>query len=314
MKKIYVGVCGWEYLQTRDDKLRDCARLFDAVEVNSTFYSFPSMKVVRSWRSRVPSDFVFTMKAHKIITHVNRFKLNSETIEALKKTAEIYFVGRMKLLVLQVPFNQPPEERFLSSLSELLRYVNDLGIKAGVEARGYRWRNRKARMKLKEILQRYEVTHVFDASYEEPVYHNNVIYSRIYGKGYHTLWVLDDDEIKSIAELARRYAEKGLVFLMAHGCKMYDDAIRMKEYIYKDVILPIYIPQGVPAIKRALMEKPVYPATKKQLIRDHGWKVVDLNRYKRVRFKELLEKIDDRVYRSVDEVVEEVKRVAGIEG
>ena len=45
------------------------ARVFDTVEVDSTFYAIPASKVVRGWASRVPPGFQFALKLPQQITH-----------------------------------------------------------------------------------------------------------------------------------------------------------------------------------------------------------------------------------------------------
>jgi len=63
--RVLVGVGGWAYLPVEGDKLKACSGLYDFVEVNSTFYMYPSLSTVRSWRRRVPQDFEFTVKCHR---------------------------------------------------------------------------------------------------------------------------------------------------------------------------------------------------------------------------------------------------------
>ena len=50
------------------------ARVFDSVEINSTFYAIPSTSTVRSWAQRTPSNFVFACKMPQEITHDQRLK------------------------------------------------------------------------------------------------------------------------------------------------------------------------------------------------------------------------------------------------
>jgi len=45
------------------------ARVFDTVEMNTTFYAIPSPTTVRGWAARVPSHFVFSLKMPRTITH-----------------------------------------------------------------------------------------------------------------------------------------------------------------------------------------------------------------------------------------------------
>lgn len=51
------------------DSLTAYAKAFDFVEVNSTFYTIPSIEMVRSWRRRVPDNFVFSVRCHRDLTH-----------------------------------------------------------------------------------------------------------------------------------------------------------------------------------------------------------------------------------------------------
>ncbi|MGE5685280.1 MAG: DUF72 domain-containing protein [Nitrososphaerota archaeon] len=43
-------------------------------EIDSTFYNIPSEPMVKNWNRRTPSNFRFTIKLPKIITHEKRFK------------------------------------------------------------------------------------------------------------------------------------------------------------------------------------------------------------------------------------------------
>ncbi len=53
MSKVYIGAGGWAYFRIPGmDSLAAYAKAFDFVEVNSTFYTTPSIQMVRSWRRR----------------------------------------------------------------------------------------------------------------------------------------------------------------------------------------------------------------------------------------------------------------------
>jgi uncharacterized protein YecE (DUF72 family) len=45
------------------------ARVFDTVEMNTTFYAIPSAPTVRGWAQRVPPQFTFSAKMPRAITH-----------------------------------------------------------------------------------------------------------------------------------------------------------------------------------------------------------------------------------------------------
>lgn len=70
MSKVYIGAGGWAYFRVPGmDSLATYAKAFDFVEVNSTFYTTPSIQIVRSWRRCVPDDFMFSVRCHKDLTH-----------------------------------------------------------------------------------------------------------------------------------------------------------------------------------------------------------------------------------------------------
>lgn len=309
---IRIGACGWQYLPAKGDKLRAYARLFDCVEVNTTYYHYPSLRMVNSWRRRVPSDFTFTLKAHRDISHVHEFRLVEEVYKSMEKMREYYKTLKAELLVLQLHYHSTPKKEYLEKLEEFFEHAAGYGMRLGLEARGAAWRTDRGRRILKELLSRHRVTHVFDAIYEEPVYYSDIVYSRIYGKGWHTLWVLDDDEVKEVAEKARNYSRDRLVMFMGHGVRMYTDALRVKAYLERGVLLNIYPKPGLEAVRQALMEKPVFPVTRDGLVSVHGWKVVDITTDRRVRLSKLFERIPDRVYTSVEDVLSEIRKTENL--
>lgn len=46
---------------------------FDTLEINSSFYRFPSANAVRHWAKQAPAGFVYSVKAPRLITHLKRF-------------------------------------------------------------------------------------------------------------------------------------------------------------------------------------------------------------------------------------------------
>jgi uncharacterized protein YecE (DUF72 family) len=47
---------------------------FNTVELNVTFYRLPKPEVLRGWYERSPDNFMFTVKAPRLITHYKKFK------------------------------------------------------------------------------------------------------------------------------------------------------------------------------------------------------------------------------------------------
>jgi uncharacterized protein YecE (DUF72 family) len=98
--RLRLGCQGWNYpdwvgpfypIGTRQaDFLRNYAKAFDTVEVDSTFYAIPAESTVRGWASRVPDHFRFSLKLPQEITHQRRFLDSHAT--------EVEFFERARLL------------------------------------------------------------------------------------------------------------------------------------------------------------------------------------------------------------------------
>lgn len=83
-KKIYIGTSGWSYKHwdevfypeyvKENERLKFYGAQFNTVEINTTFYHLPKEKAVKNWRESVSSDFIFSVKASRYITHVKRLK------------------------------------------------------------------------------------------------------------------------------------------------------------------------------------------------------------------------------------------------
>jgi len=80
MSKVHIGTMGWSYdfwvgklyspEAKADEYLTEYARRFNSVEVDSTFYRIPSGTTVRKWFTQTPSEFVFSLKFPRLITHI----------------------------------------------------------------------------------------------------------------------------------------------------------------------------------------------------------------------------------------------------
>ena len=95
--RIRLGAQGWNYddwvgpfypAGTRaPDYLGVYARAFDTVEVDSTFYAIPPVKVVRAWAARVPEGFTFALKLPQAATHEQR--LRGDAIDTARRFFDV---------------------------------------------------------------------------------------------------------------------------------------------------------------------------------------------------------------------------------
>jgi uncharacterized protein YecE (DUF72 family) len=73
--QIKIGTCGFR--STKEEY----AKTFSTVEVQHTFYQPPQIPTLERWRTLVPPDFEFAVKAWQLITH----EAKSPTFKRLKK-------------------------------------------------------------------------------------------------------------------------------------------------------------------------------------------------------------------------------------
>ena len=81
---IRIGICAWadaaliesgafypKKSMTAEARLRYYARVFETVEIDSSYYAIPDARNVARWAERTPSGFVFTVKAYALLTGHN---------------------------------------------------------------------------------------------------------------------------------------------------------------------------------------------------------------------------------------------------
>jgi len=89
-KKVRVGCSGWSYKDwagpfyskelPAKDYLRFYSRVFDCVEIDSSFYRIPNQFMIEQWKAATPEGFVFSPKLSKKITHDNKLENFESTL------------------------------------------------------------------------------------------------------------------------------------------------------------------------------------------------------------------------------------------
>jgi uncharacterized protein YecE (DUF72 family) len=121
-----VGTAGWMYKDWEGivypparrgfDRLGFMASLFDANEINSTFYRVPPPSMARDWARRVAHNprFVFTAKLYRGFTHDRNATAEDE--KAVRDAMDpLASAGRLGCVLVQMPmsFRATPENRAL---------------------------------------------------------------------------------------------------------------------------------------------------------------------------------------------------------
>ncbi len=120
---LYVGTSGWAYPTWKPgfypEKLpakkflEFYASQLNSVEVNYTFRTLPTAKMLEGWLAATPEHFRFSFKAPQRITHFKRLRdCDSDVAQFIEALAPIRDAHRLGLLLFQLPpnFKADPDE------------------------------------------------------------------------------------------------------------------------------------------------------------------------------------------------------------
>ena len=120
--KGWVGAFYPEPKPKRFDELQYYSKIFNTVEINSTFYRPPSIANATAWAKKTPSGFTFSLKVWQKFTHpvkIGRAKTDEEwqpttqdDVDQFRAGVEpIFEAGKLGALLLQYPtsFHCTPE-------------------------------------------------------------------------------------------------------------------------------------------------------------------------------------------------------------
>ncbi|MCD6563841.1 MAG: DUF72 domain-containing protein [Thermoproteales archaeon] len=198
-----IGTSGWSYKEwyrvfyplhvDNREMLSYYSQHYDTVEVNSSFYSPPSRKMVEYWYRKTPIDFVFSVKMFKLFTHKHRLVTDRENIIDF---IDIIKGLRSKLgpILIQLP---PSLKANIDILESFLNMLPE-GYKYSLEFRHKSWLKNP---KVFETLQKYNVAYVaVDEPLLPPVLKvtSDFSYIRFHGHGK-KIWYdykYSEDELK----------------------------------------------------------------------------------------------------------------------
>lgn len=150
MSKYYIGTAGWSYkdwegivypAKKRADfhPLIFLARYINVVEINSTFYRPPSLRMSLSWIRRVKEypEFLFTVKLHQVFTH-QRKGFSQKDVEEFKMGIEPLMThNRLAAVLIQFPWSFARNAINLDYLINLFTLFSDFPL--ALEVRHGSW-------------------------------------------------------------------------------------------------------------------------------------------------------------------------------
>ena len=285
--------------------MRTYSGIYDMTEVNSTFYGFPRLSIVQSWRERVPDEFEFAVRCHQNLTHRHRFQPIDHAFKDWDYMMKVCGSLNSKILIINTPPNlqMPPEK-----IEDLNNFFSSADLHGLCLAWDLGTQEKEDRRKLIAFLQDRGFIHCVDLSVEEPAFKSEIAYSRLFGRSEFTAYQFSDEELAEINRRAESIESKKL-YLSYQGIKMYKDAARMKVYRETGRFPPVTRSKGLDSAIEVLREDIKLPTTKTSLVQDQGWKIFDLTEEKRDRLQKILEALPDKPYHNFRELTAELRRL-----
>jgi uncharacterized protein YecE (DUF72 family) len=140
---------------SQSEFLRLYSKVFDLVEIDSTFYVIPSADTIRAWRESVPDSFLFAAKFPRVITHENALRPTRESIERFIRS-----IGELRPKVATLLIQLPPFLHHEDGRDRLFAFLDGLprDYRYAVEFRHASW----MRPETFEALRRREVALVWN--------------------------------------------------------------------------------------------------------------------------------------------------------
>jgi uncharacterized protein YecE (DUF72 family) len=300
LTKFLIGTGGWAYFKVPNiSPLVAYSKAFNFVEVNSTFYKLPKINNVMSWRKIVPNDFEFSARCNQKLTHELRFESVPESFDIFDKMVQICNILKAEILHFQTPSSFIHNKINSEKVKNFFSSTKKTDIRFALEPKAL---NPMSSYFLK-TLEDLDIIHSVDLLKGiEPVYQSDILYSRIFGKGYHNVYQPLDNELKQIDEKASKEGIKKSIIIM-HSNRMFKDAARFKIYKQSGKFPMVTKTTGIDSLVEVLKEDTKYPSSKMELLKHQGWKIIDLSSTRRIRAFDLLINLPEKTYFGIEDIM-----------
>ena len=279
------------------------SKAFNFVEVNSTFYEIPKMKMVESWRKRVPQDFEFSVRCNKAVTHELMFESVPEAFQIIDIMVGICEILKANILHFQTPPSFTYNKNNGKKVKQFFKSTKLNNLRIAFETRS----TTPLEPSFVKTLQDLNIIHCVDLLKGiKPAYQSDILYTRLFGKGQHNIYQPLDSELKQIDETASKEGIKRAVITM-HSNRMFKDAARFKIYKETGEFPMVTKSTGINSLAEVLKLDAKFPSNKTELLNHQGWKIIDLNPNKRVHASDLLQKLPEKTYYTINDIVQTLR-------
>lgn len=247
---LHVGCCGWAVRGGKEAYFK----VFDLIELQSTFYKLPRVATAERWRNIAPSDFEFTLKAWQVITHspssptwrkagikieselkgrYGFLKPTKENFEAWNKVLEICRALKARICVFQTPPSFGFSAENAGNVREFFSSINRDKLLIAWEPRGTWLKHLNV---VKRLCDSLDLIHVVDVFRRGPVSSYPVCYIRLHGIGRGEVnyrYKYTEDDLKVLLEKVEGLFDKGYreIYVLFNNVFMAEDALRFKQIV-----------------------------------------------------------------------------------
>jgi uncharacterized protein YecE (DUF72 family) len=190
MDKIMLGCSGWSYKEWvgafykegEKSMLGAYSKVFDTVEIDSTFYRYPTKGMVFGWLRYTKPEFVYAAKLPQLITHEKKLDASQGVEQDLNRFLQLMeplqFNGKLACVLAQLP----PGFKFNLNRLETFFALFPTQYRLAVEFRHPSWLSSQTL----RLLEKYNVAY---AAVDEPLLPadmhvtSDIAYIRWHGKG-----------------------------------------------------------------------------------------------------------------------------------
>ncbi len=222
--KCFVGTSGWSYAWNRGHSLKWYVENtpFNTVELNASFYRFPHKNYIIGWKKIGEKGLRFSIKVHRLITHV--YRLKSKAFETWDRFKNLFldldeFVD---FYLFQLPPSLGPDK--MEDILKFIEYTR-LGERFALEFRNKEWFNENVEKIFKNVtlvsVSTPELEHIFNTS--------GNVYMRFHGKNAWYRYTYSKEEL---LEYHRKVYEMGpfrAYFYFNNDIGMFENALTMAE-------------------------------------------------------------------------------------
>lgn len=244
--KIKVGCCGSRM------SLSKYSKSFKLLEVQRTFYQLPRKEVLSKWRSIVPSEFEFVVKAWQAVTHppesptwrksrvdpytlgdVGLLKPSPDNFKAWNDVVEVCRILRAEICLIQTPPSFKCVETHIGYVKAFFAKASESGLKLAWEPRGD-WNNKQELVR--ELCKPNHVIHVVDLLRKSPSYVDRILYTRLHGlnpREYDYKYQYSEKELEYLLDRLRSYEDAEEAYVLFNNVFMVEDASRFQTILMR---------------------------------------------------------------------------------